>query len=346
METEILSIPAFPFCKLWGSSFVLDVTTDQLLITITKSVPLLVELDLEDRPKKEPVPNHHLTNNWLQYLGFCQYLTALSLVRSRLKHQGAFKRVNDMGMFLLSEGCKCLEAVTLCGFSNVSDAGFAAILHVCQKLNKFEVRNALFLSDVAFHDLMDIPCALVEVRLLSCPRITSETVKKVASSKSMEVLDLGGCKSIADSCLCSISCLSKLTELNLTGADITDSGLPVLSQGSIPIRNLCLRGCKRVTDKGISSLLCGGAIGQTLTALDLGYMAGVTDKTILTVAAACVGIIDLCIRSCFYVTDSSMEVLARKRTFQDGSERLRRLDECNCICLSADSLRWFKRLSL
>lgn len=157
METEILSIPAFPFCKLWGSSFVLDVTTDQLLITITKSVPLLVELDLEDRPKKEPVPNHHLTNNWLQYLGFCQYLTALSLVRSRLKHQGAFKRVNDMGMFLLSEGCKCLEAVTLCGFSNVSDAGFAAFLHVCQKLNKFEVRNALFLSDVAFHDLMDIP---------------------------------------------------------------------------------------------------------------------------------------------------------------------------------------------
>lgn len=181
---------------------------------------------------------------------------------------------------------------------------------------------------------------------MSCPRITSETVKKVASSKSMEVLDLGGCKSIADSCLCSISCLSKLTELNLTGADITDSGLPVLSQGSIPIRNLCLRGCKRVTDKGISSLLCGGAIGQTLTALDLGYMAGVTDKTILTVAAACVGIIDLCIRSCFYVTDSSMEVLARKRTFQDGSERLRRLDVCSCICLSADSLRWFKRLSL
>ncbi|KAJ0044505.1 hypothetical protein Pint_03599 [Pistacia integerrima] len=342
METEILSIPTSPFCKLQSLSLVLDIITDQLLLTITNSVPLLVELDLEDRPNKEPMPDDDLTNNGLQSLCFCQHLTALSLVRSRLRHQGAFKRVNDMGMFLLSEGCKGLEAVKLCGFSKVSDAGFAAILHACQNLKKFEVRNALFLSDLAFHDLADIPCALVEVRLLSCQLITSETVKKVASSKSLEVLDLGGCKSIADSCLSSISCLNNLTELNLTGADVTDSGLSVLGQGSMPIRNLCLRGCKRVTDKGISRLLCGGAIGQLLTALDLGYMAGISDKTILTVAAACVGIIDLCIRSCFYVTDSSMEVLARNRTFQDGS-KLRRLDVCNCICLSADSLRWFKR---
>lgn len=315
-------------------------------MTISRSLPHLVELDLEDRPNKEPLADYDLTNTGLQSLGSCHRLTGLSLIRSRLKHQGTFKRINDMGMFLLSEGCKGLESVRLCGFSKVSDAGFASILHSCQSLKKFEVRNALFLSDLAFHDLTGVTCALVEVRLLWCRLITSETVKKLASSRSLQVLDLGGCKSIADSCLRSISGLQKLTELNLTGADVTDSGLSVLGQGNLSITNLCLRGCKRVTDKGVSHLLCGGGtISQSLTVLDLGYMPGISDKTIPTIAAAGIGIIDLCIRSCFYVTDASVEALARKKLCQDGSKQLRRLDLCNCIGLTADSLRWLRRPS-
>ncbi|KAL5735498.1 hypothetical protein ACOSP7_029971 [Xanthoceras sorbifolium] len=350
LEAENLSVPT----SLNGSSFrlqslslVLDLITDELLVTITNSLPFLVELDLGDRPNKEPLPDHDLTNTGLQSLGSCRCLTGLSLVRGSLKHQGTFKRINDMGMFLLSEGCKALESVRFCGFSKVSDAGFASVLHSCLKLRKFEVRNSLFLSDLAFHDLTGlVSCALVEVRLLSCRLITSETVKKLAVCRSLEILDLGGCKSVADSCLRSISCLHKLTALNLSGADITDSGLSVLGQGNLPITNLCLRGCKRVTDKGVTRLLCdGGTIGQKLTALDLGYMPGISDETILAVAAADIGIIDLCIRSCYYVTDSSVEALARKRSVQGMNKQLRRLDLCNCISLSAESLRWLKKPS-
>lgn len=344
--------PTIPTSSYYSSfnlrslSLVLDAITDELLITITTSLPFLVELDLEDRPNIEPLPHHDLTNGGLQSLGSCHHLTGLSLIRCRHNHQGKFKRINDMGMFLLSEGCKSLESVRLCGFSKVSDAGFAAILHSCQSLKKFEVRSALFLSDLAFHDLTGIPCALVEVRLLWCRLITSETVKKLASSGNLEVLDLGGCKSIADTCLRSISCLRKLTALNLTGADITDSGLFILAQGNLPITNLCLRGCKRVTDKGIYHLLCvGGSIIQSLTALDLGYMLGISDNGILTIATAGIGIVDLCIRSCFYLTDASVEALARKQPCQDKSKQLRRLDLCNCIGLSVDSLRWLKRPS-
>ncbi|KAI9186744.1 hypothetical protein LWI28_020435 [Acer negundo] len=253
-----------------------------------------------------------------------------------------------MGMFVLSEGCKGLESVRFCGFSKVSDAGFDSVLHSCLKLKKkIKVRNSLFLSDLAFQDLTGVvSCALVEVRLLSCRLITIETVEKLALCWSLEILDLGGCKSIADSCLSSISRLHKLTALNLSGADITDSGLYVLGQGSLPITNLCLRGCKRVTDKGVTRLLCGGGTtGKRLTTLDLGYMPGISDETILAVAAADIGIIDLCIRSCFYVTDSSVEALARKRSVQGMNKQLRRLDLCNCISLSAESLRWLKKPS-
>ncbi|XP_062168587.1 F-box protein At-B isoform X1 [Alnus glutinosa] len=327
-------------------SLVLDIISDELIILITNSLPLLIELDLEDRPHKEPLLHHDLTNNGLQSLGFCHRLTSLSLIRSRRNHQVSFKRINDMGMFLLSEGCKGLESVRLCGFSRVSDAGFASILHSCQRLKKFEVRNALFLSDLAFHDLTGVPCPLVEVRLLSCSLITSETVKKLACSRSLEVLDLCGCKSIANSCLSSISCLHRLTSVNLSGADVTNYGLSILGQGSPPITHLCIRGCKRVTDEGLSLLLHGGGtISKSLSALDLGHMPGISDKAILTIAKAGIGITELCIRYCFNVTDSSVEALAMKRRFQDESKLLRRLDLFNCIGLSVESMRSLKRPS-
>ncbi|KAM3743770.1 hypothetical protein ACB098_06G000400 [Castanea mollissima] len=335
--------PLGPCIPLQCLSLGLDIISDDLIILITNSLPLLIELDLEDRPHQEPLLHNDLTNKGLQSLGSCHHLTSLSLIRSRRNHQVSFKRINDMGMFLLSEGCKGLESVRLCGFSKVTDAGFASILHSCQRLKKFEVRTALLLSDLAFHDLTGVPCSLVEVRLLSCSLLTCETVKKLACSSCLEVLDLYGCRSIADSCLRSISCLHRLTSLNLSGADVTDHGISILGQGNSPITHLCLRGCKRVTDEGLSLLLNSGTIGKSLSALDLGYMPGISDKAILTIAKVGVGITELSIRCCFYVTDSSMEVLAMKRRFQDGSKPLRRLDIYKCSGLSVNSIKSLKR---
>uniref|UniRef100_A0A6N2LQ21 F-box/LRR-repeat protein 15-like leucin rich repeat domain-containing protein n=1 Tax=Salix viminalis TaxID=40686 RepID=A0A6N2LQ21_SALVM len=325
-------------------SLLLDVISDRLLVAISKSLPLLAELHLEDRPHKEPSDDRDLTNYGLHFIGSCRFLTDLSLIRSRQNYQGSFKRINDMGMFQLAQTCTDLESVKLSGFSKVSDAGFASLLQSCQRLKKFEVRNAFLMSDLAFHDIIQAPCTLAEVRLLYCGLITSETVKKLAFSRSLEVLDLCGCKSVADSCLGSISCLQRLTTLNLTGAHITDSGLSVIGQGNTPISYLCLRGCKRITDKGISFLLCGGgAIAQTLSALDLGYIPGISDNGILTIATFGREITELCIRNCFHVTDLALRALATKRWSQDRSKRLCRVDIFNCVGLSADALKLLRK---
>lgn len=335
-----LSIPASPSQSVIGLqclSLVLNVLSDRLVITIACTLPLLVELDLEDSPNKETPPGRDLTDVGLQSLSSCHHLTALSLSRNRDNYQGSFKRVTDIGMFLLAEGCKGLESVRLSGFSKVSTAGFGSLLQSCQKLKKFEIRNASLLSDLAFYNLA--LATLVEVRLLSCNLITSETVKKLRSSRSLEVLDLCGSKSISDSSLKSVSLLQKLTSLNLTGADITDNGLSVLARGSSPISRLSLRGCKRVTDKGISHLLTGGsAIAEKLTALDLGYMPGISDNAIYTIVASGKEITELCIRCCFYVTDSSIQALGSKRVWGGGGKQIRQLDLFGCSGLSAESL--------
>ncbi|KAK3013348.1 hypothetical protein RJ639_008341 [Escallonia herrerae] len=335
--------PGSPILGLQCLSLVIDIISDDLIISIVSSLPLLAELDLEDSPSIGPSISYDLTKSDLQCLGSCQYLTSLSLMRSRQNHQVSFKRVNDLGMFLLSEGCKGLESVRIGGFSKVTDAGFAAILHSCQKLRKFEVRNASLLSDLAFLDITRAPCPLVEVRLLSCSLITSDTGGQLASSSTLEVLDLGGCKSIADASLSSISCLNMLTSLNLGGADVTNSGLALLGRGSSPIARLSLRGCKRASDKGVALLLRGeGAISKTLSSLDIGYMPGISDRAVRTISKVAHAVIELCIRQCYFVTDASLKTLASER-LQDGTKELRKLDVYNCTGFSVESLGLLKK---
>ncbi|KAL1193017.1 F-box protein At-B [Cardamine amara subsp. amara] len=315
---------------------------------LSSSLPQLVKLDLEDRPEKEPFPDGDLTYTGLQSLGCCQQLTSLSLVRTCYNRKISFKRINDMGIFLLSEACKGLESVRLGGFPKVSDAGFASLLHSCRNLKKFEVRGAFLLSDLAFHDVTGSSCSLQEVRLSMCPLITSEAVKKLGLCGNLELLDLGSCKSISDSCLNSVSALRKLTSLNLAGADVTDSGMLALGKSDVPITQLSLRGCKRISDRGISNLLNNeGTISKTLSTLDLGHMPGISDRAIHTITRYCKALIELSLRSCFHVTDSSIESLAtRERQAEGGGgKQLRKLNVHNCVSLTTGSLRWLSKPS-
>ncbi|KAI3466357.1 hypothetical protein Pfo_023020 [Paulownia fortunei] len=323
-------------------SLVLNVISDRLITSITSSLPLLVELDLEDRPCREPKLPHDLTNNGLQFLGSSQYLTHLSIVRSRLNYPVSFKRINDLGVLLLAESCGGLESVRLGGFSKVTDAGFSSLLHSCYNLKKLEIRNAPLLSDLAFHDIIGVVSPLVELKLLSCNLITSEAVAELASSSALEVLDTYSCRSIANPCLDYISCLSTLTSLNLGGADITDSGLGVLSKGDLPITNLCLRGCTRVTDRGIIWLLNGGVrIKKTLSSLDIGHMPGISDRAIHAIISSADAITELCMRFCFHVTDASFKTLASGR--YGGSNLLQKLDICHCVRFSAGLIELLER---
>ncbi|KAL9159888.1 hypothetical protein ABFS82_08G164000 [Erythranthe guttata] len=345
-EREIpmnLSNSSFGVFTLVRLSLVLDVITDRLMNSITSSLPLLVDLDLEDRPCFEPKLPLDLTNNGLQSLISCRHLTHLSIVRSRLNSPVSFKRVNDMGIFLLAESCIDLESIKLGGFSKVTDAGFSSLHHSSHKLKKLEIRNAPSLSDMAFHEITGV----VELKLQSCPLVTSESISELASSSTLELLDTNGCRSIADHCIEYISCVSTLTSLNLGGADITDSGLDILSRADLPLTHLSLRGCTRVNDRGIICLFNGELkIKKTLLSLDIGYMPGISDRAIRAIVSSCDAISELCMRYCFYVSDNSLRMLAKSDC------KLRKLDVYHCVGLSDGmvevmeggffrGLRWF-----
>ena len=181
--------------SLESLSLVLDVITDELVMLITINIRNLVELCLEDEPVTQPNLPEDLTNVGLQALGLCHNLRHLSLTRRYCD----FRRVNDFGILMLAEGCKQLRAIRLSGFSKVSDAGYAALLHSGKDLKKFEVSNGLCLSDLACLDLDKAAPNITEVRLLNCALLTSDTAISLAPCTNLKVLDLSGCKSIADS---------------------------------------------------------------------------------------------------------------------------------------------------
>lgn len=71
-----------------------------------------------------------------------------------------------------------------------------------------------------------------------------------------------------------------------------------------------LRGYYNVTDKGITFLLGSeGKIRSTLSSLHLGRMPGITNNAITAIVDASVGLIELCIRDCYHVTDVTMSTL-------------------------------------
>lgn len=305
--------------------------------SVVQSCPLLVELELIDVPKSVDQLVDELSDEGVQSLVGCRHLTSLFLVRSQqrlldspfgYKTAIPFRDITDMGMTLLSEGCKRLESVRLDWFSEVTNAGFTSILSSCLNLKKFEIHNSSHLTDLAFIDVSKVQRPLVEVKLVYCKSITCKGVGELAMTGNLiEVLNLPGCQHVADSCLSSVSYLTSLTSLNLGSTNVTDDGMDVLGKGNAPISYLSLRGCSWVTDEGITSLLGNkGKISKTLSSLDLGYMQRISDNVVTIIADACAGLVQLCIRNCLLVTDEAVKTLDFRGRLQHESKLLRRLD--------------------
>ncbi|KAM3302692.1 hypothetical protein P3S67_017194 [Capsicum chacoense] len=293
------AVRKIPLFNLRNLSLVLDLIQDDLPITVVHSLPHLVELDLEDRPFTLSSVGD-LTNIGLQALKFCEYLIALSIVRSKMNYPASFTRVDNKGIFHVSEGCKRLEAVKLGGFAKVTEAGYSSILYSCWNLNKFEVLTSPLLSDSVIDNMTGVARSVVELRLSSCSLLTSEAFEHLSSFRKLEVLDTSGCERIGDQAPFYISKVTTLTRLNLAKARITDVGLALLGAGDLPIVQLCIR------------------------------------KSIFTIATAAKALTDLSLRFCNGVTDAAVQMLMDRP--DHNSSQLQMLDLCSCRGLAAEAI--------
>lgn len=334
------------FPKIQKLSLSVDYITDAMVGTISKGLISLTHLDLRDAPIIEPRLTFDLTNSGLQQINMHGKLKHLSLVRSQEFIVTYFKRVNDLGILLMADRCANMESIFLGGFCRVTDSGFRTILHSCSSLHKLRVFHGTFMTDLVFHDIRATSLSLTHVSLRWCNLLTNLSVKNLASNLDLRVLDLRDCKHLGDGALRPIGTLSKLKVLRLDGSDITDTGLSYLRWRVIgSLTSLSLRGCKRLTDKGIS-VLFDGSSKLELQELDLSNIPNLSDNGILSLAKSHVPIQELRIRQCPLIGDTSVMALASMQVGeQEGwqGSSLRLLDLYNCGGLTQLSFRWLKR---
>ena len=79
------------FQSIRSLTVVVDHITNNILMSITQNLILLVNLDLADRPMDETFLGHDLTIAGVQSLGSCNYLSHKSLSCSRENYQEFFR---------------------------------------------------------------------------------------------------------------------------------------------------------------------------------------------------------------------------------------------------------------
>ncbi|KAI4367375.1 hypothetical protein MLD38_023118 [Melastoma candidum] len=355
MITELLSphadphhlqhIKSSPFPSVQKLSLSVDYITDVMVETLSKGLISLTDLDLRDAPLIEPRLTFDLTNYGLQQINHHGKLKHLCLIRSQDYLVTYFNRVNDLGILFMADRCASMESIYLGGFCRVSDAGFKTLLHSCSCLCRLWIAHGTLLTNLVFHDIRATSLSLTHVSLRWCHLLTNLGVKNLVSNADLQVLDLKDCKNLGDEALRSIGTLSKLKILQLEGSSVTDIGLSHLKWRVIgSLVSLSLRGCKRLTDKGISTLF-GGASKLELHELDLSNIPGISDDGILSLVRAHIPILELRLRQCPLIGDTSVMALASMQSIEEGwsGSRLKMLDLYNCGGITALSFRWLKR---
>ncbi|KAJ4962323.1 hypothetical protein NE237_022262 [Protea cynaroides] len=326
-------------------SLSVDYITDALVGTISEGLMSLIHLDLRDSPIMEPTVTCDLTNPGLQQINQHGKLKYLSLVRSQEFLVTYFRRVNDLGILLMADRCSNMESISLGGFCRVTDTGFRAILHSCSSLHKLRVSHGTQLTDLMFHDISATSLSLTNVSLKGCNLLTNLAIVHLVTNLGLSYLDLRDCRNLGNEALVAIGTLPKLKTLLLDGSDISDMGLLYLRRGVMgSLVSLSVRGCKRLTDKCISAIFDDSS-GKYLQDLDLSNLPNLSDNGILLLAKTRVPLVELRMRECPLIGDTSIMALASMQVDEGGwrGSTLRLLDLYDCGYITSLSFRWFKR---
>ncbi|PHT44156.1 hypothetical protein CQW23_18181 [Capsicum baccatum] len=126
-----------------------------------------------------------------------------------------------------------------------------------------------------------------------------------------------------------VSLVRRLYEDNLNS--ITD--LALLGAGDLPIVQLWIRSCERVIEKGIKSLShADRKICKTLSVLDVGYIAKITNAAIYTITSSAKALTDLSIGFCNEVTDAAVQMLMERLNHISSQLIVSKRENLHAIC--------------
>ncbi|KAJ1380876.1 Leucine-rich repeat [Sesbania bispinosa] len=235
----------------------------------------------------------------------------------------------------------------------VTDIGLAKIAVGCSQLETLSLKWCLEISDLGI-DLLCKKCLELKFLDVSYLKVTSESLRSIASLLKLEVFIMVGCDLVDDAGLrflekgCPqlkelsaplVDCLKNLKQLSIIridGVRVSDFILQTIGTNCESLVELGLSKCIGVTNMGIMQLVSGCG---NLKILDLTCCRFITDAAISTIADSCPDLACLKLESCDMVTENGL--------YQLGSSclLLEELDLTDCSGMNDIALKYLSRCS-
>ncbi|CEP12872.1 hypothetical protein [Parasitella parasitica] len=195
----------------------------------------------------------------------CPQLTRLDLSNCR--------KISDVGIFRMldekqTRGYPELKELSLSYCKKLSDMTMSHLAEFCSNtLESLNIQRCTRITDQGFVRWADTQFpSLRSLNLTDCSFLTDQAISHlVSAAPGLKNLSLSFCCALSDSAIEGLISLPNLQELDASfcGAAVSDVSIRVLleSNTSVSMTSLNLRGCVRITDIGVKSILELGQLG-------------------------------------------------------------------------------------
>jgi F-box/leucine-rich repeat protein 7 len=233
--------------------------TDEGFKTLIENMPSIESMDLNSC--------WLLTDKSLSFLGAaCPRLVKLDLSNCR--------KITDSGIFRLldeksSRGYPELTDLSLSYCKKLSDMTMSHLAEFCSKtLASLNIQRCTRITDQGFVKWADTDFPnLKTLNLTDCSFLTDQAISHlVAAAPNLHSLSLSFCCALSDSAIEGLISLAELQELDASfcGAAVSDCSIRALLKSNFAesMNSLNLRGCVRITDICVKTILELGQLGM------------------------------------------------------------------------------------
>ncbi|KEH41769.1 putative leucine-rich repeat domain, L domain-containing protein [Medicago truncatula] len=187
-------------------------------------------------------------------------------------------RVTDTGLLHTARNCKHIVDLNISGCKNISDRGVQLVADNYPKLESLNLTRCVKLTDAGLKELLQKCLSLQSLNLYAVSSFTDEAYRKICLLTRLTFLDLCGAQNLSDQGLQSISKCKNLVSLNLTWCvRVTDEGVIAIAQSCTSLEFLSLFGIVGVTDKCLVAL--SKSCSNSITTLDVNGCIGIKKRS-------------------------------------------------------------------
>ncbi|PNX96950.1 F-box protein at3g58530-like protein [Trifolium pratense] len=170
-------------------------------------------------------------------------------------------RVTDTGLLHTVTNCKHIVDLNISGCKNISDRGAQLVAENYPKLESLNLTRCVKLTDVGLKQLLQKCLSLQSLNLYAVSSFTDEAYKKICLLTRLTFLDLCGAQNLSDQGLKCISKCKNLVSLNLTWCvRVTDEGVIAAAQSCTSLE--FLSSAMQIYSFMLCLVVCWAAAGE------------------------------------------------------------------------------------